>query len=112
MEGPMRRWLSVAALLSTAAACENPRDVAAPTRPTFSRQQSSRFDPALSKALATADPTDKLEVIVNYDETATTRDAVTSAVLELGAGVVQFKHLDLLGALATPSQLTAIAAVP
>jgi hypothetical protein len=28
----MRRWLSVAALLGTAAACDNPRDVAAPTR--------------------------------------------------------------------------------
>jgi serine protease AprX len=108
----MRRWLSAAAVLCTAAACDNPRDVAAPTRPPVSRQQTSRVDAALSQALGTADGTNKLEVIVNYDETATTRDAVTRAVLDVGAGVVQFKHLDLLGAVATPSQVTAIAAMP
>jgi len=33
-------------------------------------------------------------VIVNYDETATSRDAVTSALLDLGAGVVQFRNFE------------------
>jgi len=108
----MRRWLPVAALVCAAAACDNPREVAAPTRPTYSTQQSSLFDPALSAALATAGPTTSLEVIVNYDETATTRDAVTGALLDLGAGVVQFRNFDLLAAVATPAQVNGMAAVP
>src|SRR5207248_548430 len=52
-----------------------------------------------------------LEIIVNYDETVTTRDAVTSAMLNLGAGVVQFKHLELVAGVATPAQIGAIAAL-
>jgi len=108
----MRRWLPVAALVCAAAACDNPREVAAPTRPAYLTQQSSLFDAALSAALATAGPTTNLEVIVNYDETATTRDAVTSALLDLGAGVVQFRNFDLLAAVATAAQVTAMAAVP
>src|SRR2546427_1889243 len=108
----MTRWLLVAALLIAAGACETRREVAAPDRARTLKLQAGLYDPALSSALATAAPTDNLEVIVNYDETATTRDAVTSAVLGTGAGVVQFKHLDLLAALATPAQISAIAAVP
>src|SRR3989441_6743310 len=112
MEGLMRRWLPVAALVCAAAACDNPREVAAPTRPTYLTQQSSLFDAALSAALVTAGPTTSLEVIVNYDETVTTRDAVTNALLDLGAGVVQFRNFDLLAALATPAQVNGMAAVP
>ena len=108
----MTRWLLVASLLIAAGACETRREVAAPDRARTLKLQAGLYDPALSSALATAAPTDNLEVIVNYDETATTRDAVTSAVLGTGAGVVQFKHLDLLAALATPAQISAIAAVP
>src|SRR5207244_3996142 len=115
----MTRWLLVASLLIAAGACETRREVAAPDRartlklqaglydPALSsvtrrevaapdrartlKLQAGLYDPALSSALATAAPTDNLEVIVNYDETATTRNAVTSAVLGTGAGVVQFK---------------------
>ena len=108
----MTRWLLVASLLIAAGACETRREVAAPDRARTLKLQAGLYDPALSSALATAAPTDNLEVIVNYDETATTRDAVTSAVLGTGAGVVQFKHLDLLAALATPAQISAIAGVP
>src|SRR2546426_5602252 len=108
----MTRWLLVASLLIAAGACETRREVAAPDRARTLKLQAGLYDPALSSALATAAPTDNLEVIVNYDETAKTRDAVTSAVLGTGAGVVQFKHLDLLAALATPAQISAIAGVP
>src|SRR6266516_2714738 len=107
----MTRWILVASLLIAAGACETRREVAAPDRARMLKLQAGLYDPALSSALATAAPTDNLDVIVNYDETATTRDAVTSAVLGTGAGVVQFKHLDLLAALATPAQISAIAAV-
>src|SRR5438093_10755015 len=110
-EGLMRRWLPVAALVCAAAACDNPREVAAPTRPTYSTQQSSLFDPALSAALATAGPTTSLEVIVNYDEKATTRDAVTGALLDLGAGVGHFMNFVLLAVFDTPVTGNGMAAV-
>jgi len=86
----MRRLLLAASLL-LATACEAPREVAAPAR-----SGSPRLDAALTTALTGAAPTATLEIIVNYDETVTTRDAVTSAMLNLGAGVVQFKHLELV----------------
>src|SRR5438094_19775 len=109
--GPMRRLILAASLL-LATACEAPREVAAPARGGSPRLQASLFDPALAAALAGAAPTATLEIIVNYDETVTTRDAVTSAMLNLGAGVVQFKHLELVAGVATPAQIGAIAALP
>src|SRR5256884_1194610 len=109
--GPMRRLLLAASLL-LATACEAPREVAAPSRPASPRLQASVPDPALAAALAGAAPTATLEIIVNYDETVTTRDAVTGAMLNLGAGVVQFKHLELVAGVATPAQIGAIAALP
>src|SRR2546421_3736926 len=107
--GPMRRLLLAASLL-VATGCEAPREVAAPARPGALRAQASVLDPALATALAGAAPTTSLEVIVNYDETVTTRDAVTSAMLNLGAGVVQFKHLELVAGVAAPAQIGASAA--
>src|SRR5438105_9690439 len=103
--GPMRRLLLAASLL-LATACEPPREVAAPARP-----GSPRLDGALTTALTGAAPTATLEIIVNYNEAVTTRDAVTSAMLNLGAGVVQFKHLELVAGVATPTQISAIAAL-
>jgi len=107
----MRRLLLAVGLL-LAGACEAPRDVAAPARPGPLRLQASVLDPALAAALATAAPATTLEIIVNYDETVTTRDAVTNAMLNLGAGVVQFKNLALVAGVATPAQVSAIAALP
>src|SRR5256884_6279724 len=95
--GPMRRLILAASLL-LATACEAPREVAAPARP-----GSPRLDAALATALVGAASTATLEIIVNYDETVTTRDAVSSAMLNLGAGVVQFKHLELLAGVPSPA---------
>ena len=106
----MRRLILAASLL-LATACEAPREVAAPARGGSPRLQASLLDPTLAAALAGAAPTATLEIIVNYDETVTTRDAVTSAMLNLGAGVVQFKHLELVAGVATPAQIGAIAAL-
>lgn len=74
--------------------------------------QAAVVDPALWGALATAGPTQQLEVIVNYDAALTTTAALTGAVQGLGAGVIQFKHLSMLAALATPSQIGLITALP
>jgi len=58
----MRRWLLAAALV-LGAACDTQRDAAAPQR---------TVDPALTAALTIATPSDRLVVIVNYDEAVTT----------------------------------------
>src|SRR5207249_2096974 len=99
---PMKRWLLAAALMM-GAACDTQRDAAAPQR---------TVDPALRAALATATPGNRLVVIVNYDETVTTSDAMSAAIMNVGSGVIQFRNLDLLAALATPAEITAIGALP
>src|SRR2546422_223241 len=98
----MKRWLLAAALMA-GAACDTQRDAAAPQR---------TVDPGLRAALATATPGDRLVVIVNYDETVTTSDAMSAAIMNVGSGVIQFKNLDLVAALATPAEITAIGALP
>ncbi|OLC77290.1 MAG: hypothetical protein AUH78_04720 [Gemmatimonadetes bacterium 13_1_40CM_4_69_8] len=106
----MRRSVLVA-LLALAGACRERPEVAGP-QPAAPRLQANVLDPALAAALATATPTASLEVIVNYDETLTTRDAVSNAMLDLGAGVVQFRNLALVAGVATPAQVNAVAALP
>src|SRR6059036_170204 len=98
----MKRWLLAAALMM-GAACDTQRDAAAPQR---------TVDPALRAALATATPGDRLVVIVNYDETVATSDAMSAAIMNVGSGVIQFRNLDLVAALATPAEITAIGALP
>ena len=105
----MRRSVLVA-LLALAGACRERPEVAGP--PAAPRLQANVLDPALSTALASATPAANLEIIVNYDETMTTRDAVSNAMLNLGAGVVEFKNLELVAGVATPAQINAIAALP
>src|SRR5947209_9958637 len=98
----MKRWL-LAAALAVGAACDTQREAAAPQR---------AVDPALRAALATTTPGGRLVVIVNYDETVTTSDAMSAAIMNVGSGVIQFKNLDLVAALATPAEITAIGALP
>jgi len=98
----MKRWLLAAALVA-GAACDTQRDAAAPQR---------TVDPALRAALASALPGDRLVVIVNYDEAATTSDAMSAAIQNVGSGVIQFNNLDLVAAYATPAEITAISALP
>jgi serine protease AprX len=97
----MKRWLLAAALLGGAACTQ--RDAAAPQR---------TVDPALTAALATALPSDRMVVIVNYDEAVTTSDAMSAAIQNVGSGVIQFNNLDLVAAFATPAEITAISALP
>ncbi len=98
----MKRWLLAVALLA-GVACDSQREPAAPSR---------TVDPALTAALAAVAPSDRLVVIVNYDETATTSDAMSAAIMNVGSGVIQFNNLDLVAAFATPAEITAISALP
>src|SRR5438309_3078407 len=98
----MKRWLLAAALMA-GAACDTQRDAAAPER---------TVDAAFRAAVATATLGARLVVIVDYDETVTTSDAMSAAIMNVGSGVIQFKNLDLVAALATPAEITAIGALP
>src|SRR5574341_283238 len=73
---------------------------------------ASVVDPALAAALATASPSDTLFVIVNFDPAGTTADALSQALMDAGAGVIQFAHLSMVAALGTAAQVGAAASLP
>src|SRR5437879_9729683 len=98
----MKRWVLAAALV-VGAACETQRETAAPQR---------SIDPGLTAALVTATASDRLVVIVNYDETVTTSDAMSAAIMNVGSGWIRHHNLHLRAALATPAEITAIGALP
>src|SRR6266700_6705656 len=93
----MNRRLIAAAASLALAACDQGGRVAGPSRPT---------------PTADAAGSDAAIYIVNFDETQTTEAAVTAAILNAGAGVVQFDNFSMVAALATPAQLIAISALP
>ncbi|HST62038.1 MAG TPA: S8 family serine peptidase [Longimicrobium sp.] len=103
----MKRLVLLSALLATAAACSDFDNAAAPGGPALSLA-GTNLAPALSTALASALPTDRLVVIVNYDPAQTSSATVASAARGLGAEVMQFKHLSLVAALATPAQILSL----
>ncbi|HEX6911405.1 MAG TPA: S8 family serine peptidase [Longimicrobium sp.] len=107
----MKRLILVPTLLAALAACSDLQNTAAPRVPMASAASAGALDPALRSLLATAAPTDPLVVIVNYDPARTTSDAVAGAALGLGAQVMRFKHLSMVAAVATPSQVLSLAAL-
>src|SRR6266550_2359125 len=93
----MNRWLIAAAAALALAACDQSRQPAAPDAST----------PSVGHL-----PIGTAIYIVNFDETRTTRDAVTRGILNSGAGVVQYHNFSMVAALATPVQLLTISALP
>jgi len=93
----MNRWLIAAAASLALAACDQGGRVAGPSRPT---------------PTADAAGSDAAIYIVNFDETQTTEAAVTAAILNAGAGVVQFDNFSMVAALLTQAQLLTISALP
>ncbi|CAN5155678.1 hypothetical protein BH20GEM2_BH20GEM2_05110 [soil metagenome] len=107
----MKRLLAVTLSTTLAlAGCQDTNEPLAPAEaPAFSLTGASLdIDPALTAALSGAAETDQLEVIVGFDETLTSADAIAAAIQDLDAGVIGFKHLPMVAALATPTQVTAI----
>jgi serine protease AprX len=91
-EDRMKRWtITVGAALLAIGACDQ------------SRTTSPAFQTAASGAQV---------FIVNFDETRTSEDAVTNAILATGAGVLQFNNFSMVATLATPDQLATISALP
>lgn len=94
----MNRWLLTAGALLGLLACDQSRPVAGPN-PT-------------APSLDVTSPDAARIVIVNFDETRTTEAAVTTAILDAGAGVVQFNNFSMIAALATPAQIATIRTIP
>lgn len=104
----MKRLILVPALLAGLAACQDFDNAAAPGA-RVATAASARLAPALAEQLAGASPTDQLVVIVNFDPGQTSSATLAGAARTLGAGVMQFKHLSMVAALATPSQILSLA---
>src|SRR5438309_10859934 len=96
--GPMNRWLITAGAVLTLVACDQGQKVAGPP-PSANLPARSNTDAAAI-------------YLVNFDETKTTLDAVTTGILNSGAGVVQYDNFSMVAALATPAQLLTISALP
>jgi serine protease AprX len=107
----MKRTLLIP-LLALAAACADVQPTA-PVRDGSVRLATApggpRIDPRLTSALAVAAPTQQLVVIVNYDPSRTSTGTLAHQVGGLGAGVMTFRNLSMLVALATPRQIASIA---
>ncbi len=68
--------------------------------------------PSLAAQLGTMAATDTTFVVVRFDEAATTGGALAARIMDLGAGARALTQLPFVGALATPAQVAAIAALP
>jgi serine protease AprX len=114
----MKRWIALAACVLSVAACQDGPQPVAPgsgdVQPVnlLGLVPSVKIDPVLTSLLNTSSPLDRLQVLVTYDETKTTGDAVSRALTGSGAGIIRFKHLPMVFALATPSQIAAITTKP
>ncbi len=112
----MKRTLLIPLLALAAAACNDaqPTATAAPSGAVrlLTTAGGPRIDPRLTTALAAALPTQKLVVIANYDPAKATAASFARQVGRLGAGVMTFRNLSMVVALATPAQVQAIAGLP
>jgi len=107
--------LSLAACVLFAAACTDATQSVAPQHEPGALQPillapSVKVDPVLTGLLALASPLQRLEVIVTHDS-LTSNASVLSAVRATGAGVIRFKHLPMVAALATPAQIVRISSL-
>ncbi|HYR06770.1 MAG TPA: S8 family serine peptidase [Longimicrobium sp.] len=114
----MKRLIALAACVLTLAACQ---DQAGPTAAAPEATPSNllglippvvKIDPTLTTLLNLAAPTDQLQVLVTYDETVTNSQNIATALTSLGAGIMKFKNLPVVFAIATPLQITSITTQP
>jgi serine protease AprX len=113
----MKRWTTLAACALALAACaDRAQPVATPVdqpgRSSLLSVALAPLDAELSRLVSSATATDRLQVIINLDETLTSSAALGSRVLGTGAGVVTFRNLPMVAAVATPGQIALIRALP
>jgi serine protease AprX len=113
----MKRWTTLAACALAAAACaDRTQPLATPSGDlapsSLLTGAGAALDPILADQLQLAGATDALEVIINFDELLTTGPVLGQAVRGVGAGVVTFRNLPMVAAVATPAQIGLIRALP
>lgn len=114
----MTRWTLLAACLAAAAGCTDAGEPLAPRGDaplpvhTLGIAPTVSMDPVLAAAVNLAGPEDRLEVLVTYDPALTSGDAVASALTAAGAGIIRFRHLPTVFALATPAQVGTAGGLP
>jgi serine protease AprX len=114
----MKPWTLIAACLVAAAACTDGQQPLEPRTDdllpvhALGLAPEVSMDPVLAAAINLASPEERLEVLVTYDEALTTGDAVASALSAAGAGIIRFRHLPTVFALATPAQVAAASRLP
>ncbi|HEX2080532.1 MAG TPA: S8 family serine peptidase [Longimicrobium sp.] len=114
----MKRLTALAACVMTVAACQDGTEPVGPASRDvlpvhlLGLTPTVKIDPVLTALLNTASPLDRLQVLVTYDNTRTTGDAVSQALTTSGAGIIRFKHLPVVFALATPAQIANITTKP
>jgi serine protease AprX len=85
----MKPSFVVASLALLAAGCQDSQPIAPTARP------------------AASEPEQQI-VIVNFNPAKTTTSALSSQIMNLGAGVIQFNNFSMVAALATPAQIDAM----
>ncbi|WP_420127641.1 S8 family serine peptidase [Longimicrobium sp.] len=114
----MKRLIALAACMLTLAACQDhagPVDAApeaAPSNLLGLIPPVVKIDPTLTTLLNLASPTDKLQVLVAYDEKVTNSRSIAGALTSLGAGILKFKNLPVVFTVATPAQIASITTRP
>jgi serine protease AprX len=108
----MKRLMTLAACAALLAGCQDAPLTPETPRGVLLAASAVKVDPVLTALLNGAQPTDRLEVLVTFDETVTSADVVSRAVLAAGAGAIGFKHLPVVFALATPAQVATLSALP
>ena len=113
----MKRWIALAACVLTVAACQDqsgPVGAAPESQPAnlLGLGTGVKIDPVLTTLLNLASPTEKLGVLVTFDEGSTNSTAVATALTSSGAAIVKFKNLPIVFALANPAQIAAITTRP
>lgn len=99
----MTRWLRLGLVLSFALIGCDDRTAPIDVVPAGYGPQQATLDASLDLS-----GTEPLEVVVTFDDAVTTSEAVASGVVGTGAGVVRFRHLPVVAALATPTQIASI----
>ncbi len=113
----MKRLLVLAACVLTVAACQDQSSPTAAAPEALPSQllgltPTVKIDPVLTTLLNLASPTEQLEVLVTFDPTRTNAGNVATALTRSGAGIIKFKHLPVMFALATPAQIASITTKP
>lgn len=114
----MKRLIALAACVLALAACQDQAGPvaaapeAAPSKLLGTIPPVVKIDPTLATLLNLSSPTDQLQVLVAYDETVTNSQSIATALTGLGAGIIKFRNLPVVFAVATPGQIAGITTQP